>query len=108
MRISKSKIAFITNNLNRFNVVLSLTTSKGNKPVIDDYTMDNVSKIINSLGFFKSIGGYERMTFEESGNGDNSLLTINLFSRSPDKQDWTNRNIVITCDSDTIYTLSNC
>lgn len=108
MRMSKNKLAFIKNNARRFTVINSLVTGKNKAPVIGDITtIEQVFNIVDSVRFFKSLGGKETVRCETDGNGNYSLITINCLSVSPDRSDWSNRNMVLMCDSDTLYTLIN-
>lgn len=108
MRYSKAKMQFMANNKHRFTVLSTLETGKGDMPEVDnDRDMDWVIRILDSVPFFKRLGGTERVTMTAESNGNGSLVTIDCYSRSPDGSDWSNRLITLMCDADTIYTLAN-
>ena len=108
MRYSKAKLQYMTQHKNRFTVLCTLETGKGDAPELHtDRDMDWVIRILDSVPFFKNLGGTERVTMTTESNGDGSLVTIDCYSRSPDGSDWSNRLITLMCDADTIYTLAN-
>lgn len=108
MRYSKAKMQFMANNKARFTVLSTLETGKGKAPeALNTRDMEWVIRILDSIPFFKRMGGTERVSMTSEYNGAGSLITINVCSRSPGGDDWSNRHIVIMCDGDTLYTLAN-
>lgn len=108
MRYSKAKMQFMANNKHRFTVLSTLETGKGKAPEADNVRdMEWVIRILESVPFFKNLGGTERVTMTAESNGSGSLVTIDCYSRSPDGSGWSNRLITLMCDADTIYMLAN-
>lgn len=109
IRNSKARRDFIIEQLkaDKVQVIASIETHKGSAPEVNGInTNEQVTLILDSHGFFNSFGK-EKITLTACYNGDNSLLKINIFSRSPDMTEWSERDITLLCDSEFIYRLSN-
>ena len=108
MRYSKAKMQFMADNEARFTVLCTLETGKGKAPKADNVRdMEWVIRILESVPFFKRMGGTERIAMTAESNGSGSLVTIDCYSRSPDGSAWSNRLITLMCDADTVYMLAN-
>ena len=103
-KLSVARINYIIANINSFDPLTYITTTKGDAPEVKTPSRETVCNIIDSCSFFRNFG-HESAKINAQHNGDNSIVVIEIFSQSPDKILWSNRTIYLKTISDHCYNL---
>lgn len=93
-KLSNAKIKYIIANINVFEPLTYIKTTKGDAPEVKTPSREIVCNIIDACKFFRNFG-HESAKINAMHNGDNTIVTIEIFSQSPDKSSWGNRTIYL-------------
>ena len=86
-KLSNAKIKYIIANINVFEPLTYIKTTKGDAPEVKTPSREIVCNIIDACKFFRNFG-HESAKINAMHNGDNTIVTIEIFSQSPDKSTW--------------------
>ena len=103
-KLSVARINYIQKHINDFDPLTYITTTKGDAPEVKTPSREMVCNIIGACSFFRNFG-HESAKINAQHNGDNSIVTIEIFSQSPDKTLWANRTIYLKTTSAHCYNL---
>ena len=103
-KLSNAKIKYIIDNINDFEPLTYITTAKGDAPEVKTPSREMVCNIISACSFFRKFG-HESAKINAMHNGDNTVVTIEIFSQSPDKSSWASRVIYLKTKANHCYNL---
>ena len=103
-KLSVARINYIQKHINGFEPLTYIKTTKGDAPEVITPTREKVCNIIDGCVFFRKFG-HETAKINAMHNGDNTIVTIEIFSQSPDKTLWANRTIYLKTTSTHCYNL---
>ena len=103
-KLSVARINYIIANINDFDTLTYITTTKGDAPEVKTPSREIVCNIIDSCSFFRKFG-HESAKINALHNGDYTLVTIEIFSQSPDKTLWASRTIYLKTTANHCYNL---
>ena len=93
-KLSVARINYIIANINEFAPLTYIKTTTGDAPEVKTPEREIVCNIINACGFFRDFG-HASAKINALHNGDNTIVTIEIFAQSPDKNHWSNRTIYL-------------
>ena len=103
-KLSAAKINYIIANINDFEPLTYIKTATGDVTEVKTPSRETVVNIIDGCVFFRNFGR-ESAKINAMHNGDNTIVTIEIFSQSPDKTLWSNRTIYLKTTSTHCYNL---
>ena len=103
-KLSVARINYIQKHINGFDPLTYINTTKGDAPEVISLTREMVFNIIDACTFFRKFG-HESATINAPHNGDNTIVTIEIFSQSPDKTLWANRTIYLKTTANHCFNL---
>ena len=103
-KLSVARINYIKANINDFEPLMYINTTKGDAPEVKIPSREIVCNIIDACAFFRKFG-HESAKINAQHNGDNSIVVIEIFSQSPDKTLWGNRTIYLKTNATHCFNL---
>lgn len=109
MKLTKSKIRFLNENADKFEVLACITNRTGKAPVTNDYGMQNILNLINNTDFMKGLGGreHDRINFDiDKTGGNKSMAIIDMVAVAPNDPAMNcKRFIYLTATENDMYEL---
>lgn len=103
-KLSVARINYIKANINSFEPLTYINTTKGDAPEVITLTREMVCNIIDGCVFFRKFA-HESAKINAKINGDNTVVIIEIFSQSPDKTMWANRTIYLKTTANHCFNL---
>ena len=103
-KLSVARINYIIANINDFEPLTYIIAATGGAPEVKTPSREIVCNIIDGCVFFRKFG-HETAKINAMRNGDNTIVTIEIFSQSPDKTVWVSRVIYLKTTANNCFNL---